>query len=550
MKRKKVVLLSFITIFIFTLAFISFKIFFKPKTVSIDKTEYFPGNSNGNIINKGMIAENGDYIFFSNISDKGKLYRMKADGSGKVKLCDDSSLYINVSNGWVYYRNEDDNGKIYKIKPDGSERKCLNDEDSIYIKTDGQFLYYCSLSNNSRITRLEPSSGKTKVVCDDSASYLNLADGWLYYSNEDENNSLYKISVNGNKKILLSKDMCHLIDVFDNWIYYSNYSDDFKLSKMNIDGKNKSVLDENACSSINVYGDFVYFNCTDNKYGDSGLFKVKTDGSSREKLNSEFSDYINASGEWVYFINGYDKNLLYKVKSNGTCRQNNDGITVVRSIYDLNNAILGGVDFEIKEDRLIKAFDKAKEIVKSEIKPGMTDLEKEIVLHNYVVKSTKYNVENYEKERITLDDGSAYGVLVNGIGVCSGYAESMQLLLNLSGVECFWVVGEAGLPNDMGLHAWNIVKIDGEYYHLDATWDDPIPDRGDKISFNYFNLSDDKISSNHKWNKSLYKECNSNRFSYLWKLKNPYYKDGWIYYDDTYGTKYKMKPDGSDSQEV
>lgn len=547
-KRKKAYL--FIVIFTFTLAFILFKAFYKPKTSFIEKVDYFPGNSNGNIINKGMIAENGGYIFFSNISDKGKLYKMKSDGNEKIKLCDDSAIYINVSNGWVYYRNENDNGKIYKIRLDGTNRECLNDEDSIFLNTDGQFLYYCSSSNDNKITRLDPSNGEIKVICNDRASFLNVYNGWIYYSNENENNKLYKISTDGTEKTMLSKDMCYFINVSGDFIYYSNYSDNFKLSKMNLDGKHKSVLDENACSSLNVYGDSIYFNCTDNKYGESGLFKIETDGTSREKLNSEFSDNINASGDWVYFINGFDKNLLYKVKNDGTCRQNNDGITVVRSIYDLNNALLGGVEFEIKEDKLIKAFDKAKEIVSEEIKPGMTDLEKEIVLHNYVVRNTKYDVDNYEKDRITLDASSAYGILVKGVGVCGGYAESMQLLLNLSNVECLWVAGEAGMPNDMGLHAWNIVKIDGEYYHLDATWDDPIPDRGDRISFNYFNLSDDKISSDHKWNKSLYKECKDNRFSYLWRLKNPYYKDGWIYYEDTYGTKYKMKPDGSESQKV
>lgn len=224
---------------------------------------------------------------------------------------------------------------------------------------------------------------------------------------------------------------------------------------------------------------YIYFSNTSDK---NKLYRMKEDGSDKKKLSDDSCSFINVIEEWVYYRNASDGGKIYKIKTDGTMKQNNDGVTVVRSIYDLNNALLGNISYEIKEDKLTKAFEKAKEIVKELIKPEMTDLEKELILHNYVVTHSKYDIDNYKKDKITVDEGSAYGILVKGIGVCSGYAESLQLLLNLSNVECRWVVGMAGQPGNTGLHAWNIVKIDGEYYHLDATWDDPVPDMGNHLT--------------------------------------------------------------------
>ena len=63
-------------------------------------------------------------------------------------------------------------------------------------------------------------------------------------------------------------------------------------------------------------------------------------------------------------------------------------------------------------------------------------------------------------------------------------------MLNESGIETKIVLGK-GNGED---HAWNLVKLHDIWYHLDCTWDDPVPDVKGRVLYNYFNLNDEKIS--------------------------------------------------------
>jgi hypothetical protein len=92
-------------------------------TTPIRETVNEYGNTPGNIINGGYAAIQGDWIYYNNASDDGKLYKIKTDGSGRQKLNDDVSSYINVIGDWIYYT--DDIGNICKIKTDGSERQLV-----------------------------------------------------------------------------------------------------------------------------------------------------------------------------------------------------------------------------------------------------------------------------------------------------------------------------------------------------------------------------------------------------------------------------------------
>ena len=87
--------------------------------------EEIRGNSVGNIANGGLVARQGDWIYYRNSSDGYKLYKVKTDGSGREKINDDSSWFINVVGDWIYYVNADDGYKLYKVKTDGSGRQVV-----------------------------------------------------------------------------------------------------------------------------------------------------------------------------------------------------------------------------------------------------------------------------------------------------------------------------------------------------------------------------------------------------------------------------------------
>ena len=61
---------------------------------------------------------------------------------------------------------------------------------------------------------------------------------------------------------------------------------------------------------------------------------------------------------------------------------------------------------------------------------ALAEKEKEIAIHNYIIKNTKYDYENYLKGTVLKSSYNAYGALINATAVCQGYADAMKMLLN------------------------------------------------------------------------------------------------------------------------
>ncbi len=123
------------------------------------------------------------------------------------------------------------------------------------------------------------------------------------------------------------------------------------------------------------------------------------------------------------------------------------------------------------------------------------ELLRETIIHDALVDSISYDFEAAEKDDSSHEAFNVYGALVKKKAVCTGYAGSMKLLLNLVGIECRTVVG---MSKNSG-HMWNQVRIDGDWYNIDVTWDDSAIDSDILYSrYNYFNITDERIAINHK----------------------------------------------------
>ena len=122
---------------------------------------------------------------------------------------------------------------------------------------------------------------------------------------------------------------------------------------------------------------------------------------------------------------------------------------------------------------------------------SMSELEKEKYVHDFICQNVLYDKlkKSYSHEII--------GPLGQGVGVCEGIAKSVKVLLDALGV---WnVIAICGNNPEKGIkyrHTWNIVKIGGTYYHLDATFDNSLGD--EEIRYDYFNLDDKNIFRDHE----------------------------------------------------
>ena len=139
-------------------------------------------------------------------------------------------------------------------------------------------------------------------------------------------------------------------------------------------------------------------------------------------------------------------------------------------------------------------FDLAIEEMVSRITPVMSDYERELYLHDLLVSKVTYSESQ--------NAHNAYGAIVEGVAVCEGYAEAMQTLLKRVGIECFAAYGASLSPatGKSENHAWNYVKIDGIYYHLDPTWND----QGEMIFHMYFNIAEEELLQDHVLTETNY----------------------------------------------
>lgn len=145
-------------------------------------------------------------------------------------------------------------------------------------------------------------------------------------------------------------------------------------------------------------------------------------------------------------------------------------------------SILGGYvvsfspqyDEALSQSSVIADFNaRVEEILAETIASGMSQVEMALSLHDYLVLHCAYdwNVAN-RKGASSYNVYTAYGALMEGNAVCQGYAMAYNLLLNKVGIKTDYVTSV--IPNQ-GRHGWSLVKIEDTWYHVDVTWDDPMP---------------------------------------------------------------------------
>ncbi len=162
---------------------------------------------------------------------------------------------------------------------------------------------------------------------------------------------------------------------------------------------------------------------------------------------------------------------------------------------------------------------------------GMTQAQKARALHDYLAQHMYYDG--------TLKKHNAYNALVEGTAVCQGYSLAYAALLKRAGIAFDYCT------SDPMNHMWNYVYIDGAWYHVDVTWDDPVPDRVGYVSHNYFLCSDDQMNEgedgHYDWVSG--RSCTSTAYD------NAYWKDlggndplSAIFYVD--GSEYYLRAEG------
>ena len=183
-------------------------------------------------------------------------------------------------------------------------------------------------------------------------------------------------------------------------------------------------------------------------------------------------------------------------------------------------------DDELKRRRL--KFDRAVQAFASASR-GASEFETALKLHDAIIDKTEYNFASanalgagVRNDEAAVRGMSAYACLVDGNAVCSGYAKAFQTVAGKLGIRSTRVHGiklDGGGP-----HEWNIVYLDGQPYHLDVTWDDPVFARGVQgfRTYDYFCVTTAEILRTHGIDRdSDAPECTARACNYF--VRKGYY---------------------------
>lgn len=207
------------------------------------------------------------------------------------------------------------------------------------------------------------------------------------------------------------------------------------------------------------------------------------------------------------------------------------------------------LDYTVQNDKLIAAKKKFNIAVASVLKnlPSGNDFEREEYINNYIIDNCRYDEEAAENNDVQGNENDAYGALVDGKAVCEGYARAFQLLCNKANIDSVLLSGIADSDN----HAWNGVKIGGDWYQIDVTWDDV--DDFIYDSHEYFNLTDSLMYEEHTLSPK-YSEIDAESFLNLESWCNFYVPkctaEKYNYHNYCYNYKYPTVSNLDDSDNV
>ena len=276
---------------------------------------------------------------------------------------------------------------------------------------------------------------------------------------------------------------------------YYEYTIDKKYSKININDyykdDNFNYVDDYTESGIKNRNDLI----------NSIYYAINSGTDYIERyIDSDYTNYINDINTLTAY-NGAEFKKVISTLNNFVHPYNSSNN--VKISYGGDYKIGISINRAYTQDEINEINNKVDKILNENVNNNMPPKEKIRVIHDYIIDHTEYDKLKYEnKNDDTYKSNTAYGVLIEGYGTCNGYADAMEIFLDKMNIINYKISNEE--------HIWNLVYLDGKWYHLDLTWDDPISD----ININrdtYFLISTktlEKINDGtHTFDKNIYSEA-------------------------------------------
>lgn len=279
--------------------------------------------------------------------------------------------------------------------------------------------------------------------------------------------------------IIISEQMsANLSDCQTEYFYYNSLNDDEKVIYVNL-----------LNTLLNTESSHIFSDVT-------------------ESTLQRIVDYVLADHPEIFYFSSYE----YVQYNNGDLKFN--------TVYNYTPKVIDTLrcDIDTYTNKIINKTE------------GFTDYEKVKYFYDYIIEHTVYD-EFYVHNQF-IDS-----VAVDRVSVCNGYAKMFQYLCYKSNIPCIFV---KGIIRDTAVtHAWNLVKIDNEWYHVDCTWGDTYHTESSSVNYDFLCVTDEDIMQTHIIStKEDLPECNS--------LLSNYYIKEQLYFDSFNLARYQSLLDNAD----
>lgn len=244
-------------------------------------------------------------------------------------------------------------------------------------------------------------------------------------------------------------------------------------------------------------------------------YRMIYDGLKMRAFNIVVSLYLQPSQvQEIYLRVLYDNPLFFYINQTVIRMTGEPGYWILLPEYLHSNREIDLITQDIQKI-VNKISTKANEL-------NLNDFKLEKFLHDSVVKSVAYDYDAVKKNDC-FNAHSIVGPFLDNKAVCEGISKAFKLLCNEFGFKCIVVLGKANKLGDFSgddYHAWNLVKIGDESYHVDVTWDNMYDTHVRHISYDYFNVTTKDILLDHQPIDTRLPVCSSTRLNYFYSTNS------------------------------
>ncbi len=286
------------------------------------------GNTSINLNNGGHVAQQGDWLYFTEGNDG--LYKERLDGTDRETLIDSGWVqYINVVGDWVYYLQQ---SGVSRIKTDGSGQEFLFENPAypwqlqLHV-VDDVFYYMVDLEEGSAIYR-QPIGGSPQILyaINEENTFVDIEaveGGWIYFYVFEDVTTLMKMTLEGKEITPLARGNGLIYaQVIGDAIYYFENSDTYSpVYRIDTDGSNKTQVLDAVYESFQIHDGWIYYthynNDEDASYKREGrLYKARLDGSERTQLTDHDANDPCIAGDWIFY-GTYLNGNVHRIKTDG-----------------------------------------------------------------------------------------------------------------------------------------------------------------------------------------------------------------------------------------